>query len=165
MFVNDSAQSLGVADPVALETMAENRLRAARLLGPTLGDVRGGGLLIHVGAFDDDPVRTYSYVVEFVRVLINPFNAEGAVDYEPPISLDRIASVTAKEYVANIGWFTVHAVRRPAGPRRARPGGCGPTFPMASTSSFRTTCVSTVQLVRPKGSRNSEPCGRGPLRY
>ena len=109
VFVNDAAQSLGVADPLALETMAENRLQAARLLSPTFGDVRGGGLTIHVEVAEDDPVNVYSFAVEFVRVLINPFNAKGAVEFEPSLGLDRIATVTAREYARYIGWFGARA--------------------------------------------------------
>jgi len=107
VFVNDAARSLGVVDPVALETMAENRLRAARLLGPT-ADVAGGGLTINVAVVEGDTVNVYHFAVEFVRALINPFNAEGAFEFEPPLD-NRIAPVTAKEYAATIGWFGVRA--------------------------------------------------------
>ena len=106
VFVNDAAQSLGVVDPVALETMAENRLRAARLLGPTPG--AGGGLTINVDVAEGDTVNVYYFGVEFVRVLINPIGAKGTIDFEPPLD-NRIAPVTAKEYAANIGWFGVRA--------------------------------------------------------
>ena len=109
MFVNDAAKSLGLADSVALETMAENRLRAARLLLPPTRDQSGGNLTINVEVSDDDPVNVYYFAVGFVRPLFNPIGAKGAIDFEPPFGPDRVVSATVREYAPNIGWFTNRA--------------------------------------------------------
>ena len=101
-YVDEAAQSLGVADPERLATMAENRLRAARLHRP---DKLGGILTIEVEALDDEPINVYSVAVDFQRIMINPFTAQGTAETTPPLEPDRFAAVTVW-HDGTIGYFT-----------------------------------------------------------
>ena len=69
VLVDDQAQSLGIADLERLETMAESRLRAARLYEPHEGLPV---FVIDVQALDGDSTHAYAIEIEFGRRLVNP---------------------------------------------------------------------------------------------
>ena len=67
--VEDEAPSLGLTEPKRLQTMAESRLRAARLYEP---EAAFPSLDIVVEVVGGDPVSAYALRVEFVRPMLNP---------------------------------------------------------------------------------------------
>ena len=73
--VTDDAQELGVANEERLATMAESRLRAARLYSAQSGLPALG---IEVVAVDGDGANAYTARARFHRTVLNP-RTEGAV--------------------------------------------------------------------------------------
>ncbi len=76
VFVEDEAQSLGVAESERLETMDESRLRAARLYQPQQSE-RLPVLNVDVEALVGDATNAYTVQVEFYRIMLNPDTERG----------------------------------------------------------------------------------------
>ena len=69
VLIEDEAQELGVVDEERLATMAESRLRAARLYNP---QSRLPALDLEVEALDGDGTNAYTARAQFSRIVRNP---------------------------------------------------------------------------------------------